>query len=276
VTAPGLLICSGLDPSGGAGLIADVRIAALLDTRPAGVVTALTIQNTTGVIASVPLDPELIRQQLEMLLSDVEVAAVKIGMIGSPEIATAIGHALQLTRAPVIWDPVARASRGETALIEGALADERSGFAGERSGIDLAIAALGPHLALVTPNVAELAMITGLSVEDVDDAVEAGLSVAARLDTAVLVKGGHLGGADASDYLCRTPAPGRQAVIALPGERIAGGEHVHGTGCALSTAIAAFLANGADLVEACGEAKRFVAELIGAPATPGRGAPAVV
>lgn len=257
MTAPGLLICAGLDPSGGAGLIADVRVAALLDTRPVGVVTASTIQNTQGVIASAPLDPELIRQQLEILLSDVEVTSVKIGMVGSAQVAQAIGQALQLTRAPVVWDPVARSSRGDTPLVEG--------------GFDQVIAALAPHLAVVTPNAAELGILTGMGVADVDDAIEAGRSVAARLHTAVLVKGGHLDADDASDYLCTVGN-----VIAIPGPRVPGGEHVHGTGCALSTAIAAYLANGAELLEACQEAKRFVAELIGAPVHPGRGSPAVV
>lgn len=257
MTAPGLLICSGLDPSGGAGLIADVRVAALLDTRPVGVVTASTIQNTQGVAASAPMDPELVRAQLELLLSDVEVVAVKLGMIGNVAVAQAIGQALQLTGAPVVWDPVVRASRGDTALVEGDLAQ--------------IVAALAPHLTLITPNAGELAVLTGMGVADVEDAVEAGRSVAARLDTAVLVKGGHLGTADAADYLCRA-----SGVIALPGERIPGGEGVHGTGCALATAIAAYLANGSELVEACHEAKRFVAELIGAPVHPGRGAPAVV
>ena len=257
MTAPGLLICSGLDPSGGAGLIADVRVAALLDTRPVGIVTATTIQNTLGVISSAPLDHEMIRQQLEMLLSDVEVTSVKIGMVGSAQIAAAIGEALLLTRAPVVWDPVVRASRGETALIEGSF--------------DQVIQALAPHLALITPNANELALFTGMAVEDAEDAVEAGRSVATRLSTAVLVKGGHLGAEDSSDYLCRA-----NGVVQIPGPRIPQGEQVHGTGCALSTAIAAYLANGAEMLEACQEAKRFVAELIGAPVRPGRGASAVM
>src|ERR1043165_7737158 len=101
-TPPGLLICAGLDPSGGAGLISDVRIAAMLDTRPVGIVTAVTVQNTSGVIASVPLDPEVIREQLELLLQDVEVTSIKIGMVGNPAIARAISDALALTRAPVV------------------------------------------------------------------------------------------------------------------------------------------------------------------------------
>lgn len=257
MSAPNVLICSGLDPSGGAGLISDIRVAAMLDTRPVGIVTAATIQNTLGTLASVPIDPEVIRQQLETLLQDVEVTSVKIGMVGSAQVAQAIGEALQLTRAPVVWDPVARSSRGEAPLVEG--------------NFDHAVAALAPHLVLITPNAHELALLTGMSVADVDDAIEAGKSVAARLSTAVLVKGGHLGAEDANDYLCRA-----NSVIELPGARIPEGQHVHGTGCALSTAIAAYLANGAELLEACTEAKQFVAELISAPVRPGRGSPAVM
>lgn len=257
MSAPNLLICSGLDPSGGAGLIADVRVAAMLDTRPVGIVTSATIQNTLGTLASVPIDPEVIRQQLETLLQDVEVTSVKIGMIGSAQVAQAIGDALSLTRAPVVWDPVARSSRGEAPLVEG--------------GFDQAVIALAPHLLLITPNAHELELLTGLGVADVDDAIEAGKAIAARLSTAVLVKGGHLGADDAADYLCRA-----NGVVEIPGVRIPEGEHVHGTGCALSTAIAAYLANGLELLEACAEAKRFVAELIGAPVRPGRGAAAVM
>ena len=239
-TPPGLLICAGVDPSGGAGLIADVRIAAMLDTRPVGIATASTVQNTTGVIASV---------QLELLLSDVEVFAVKIGMIGNPAIARAIGEALALTRAPVVWDPVAYASRGDTALVEGTL--------------DLALEALAPHLTLVTPNTRELALLAFEEVRTIEQAIAAGKTLCERIETAVLVKGGHLGGDQSIDFLCR---PG--GVIQIPGERIPGGEDVHGTGCALATAIAAHLALGAELVEACTEAKKFVAELIAAPRPP--------
>jgi hydroxymethylpyrimidine/phosphomethylpyrimidine kinase len=256
-TPPGLLICAGLDPSGGAGLIADVRIAAMLDTRPVGIVTATTIQNTTGVVASVPLDPQMIREQLELLLSDVEVYAVKIGMVGSSAIARAISEALALTRAAVVWDPVAYASRGDTALVEGTL--------------DLSLDALAQHLTVITPNARELALLACADVRTIDEAIAAGQMLCERIRTSVLVKGGHLGGDDSIDYLCRPTG-----VIAIPGARIPGGEDVHGTGCALATAIAAHLALGSELVEACTEAKRFVAELIAAPVSPGRGAPAVV
>jgi hydroxymethylpyrimidine/phosphomethylpyrimidine kinase len=256
-TRPGLLICAGLDPSGGAGLIADVSVARTLDTRPVGVVTALTVQNTTGVVSSQALAPATIRDQLEFLLQDVEVRAVKIGMVGSSEIATSLGAGLALTQAPVVWDPVLYPSRGDVPLVDSMFAR--------------ALAAITPHLTLLTPNARELAYLVHEPIGALSDAVAAGLTLSARLDCAVLVKGGHLGTDESVDVLCR-----RGQVEALRGARMMRGEDVHGTGCALATAIAAHLAHGADVVEACRSAKSFVADRIASPARPGRGAPAVV
>jgi hydroxymethylpyrimidine kinase/phosphomethylpyrimidine kinase len=253
---PDVLVCAGLDPSGGAGLIADVRVVAELGARPVGVVTALTIQNTTGVIGASACDPEAVGHQLTFLMTDVEVRAVKIGMIGSIEIAKAIANALHLTSAPVVWDPIAAPSRGDVTYIP---------------AFDDAVYALRPHLTLVTPNARELAMLAAMPVTDLASAEAAGAALAARLDAAVLVKGGHLGGDESIDVLLH---PGGREVFRGP--RITNGEHVHGTGCALASAIAAYLAAGKDLVAACGLAKDFVAERIGDPASPGRGAKAVL
>ena len=116
--APDLLICAGLDPSGGAGLIADTRVAAELGARPVGVVTALTVQNTTGVIGCTACDPEIVDHQLSFLLTDIEVKAVKIGMIGSTAVAKTIAKQLELTGAPVVWDPILYPSRGDVALVD--------------------------------------------------------------------------------------------------------------------------------------------------------------
>jgi hydroxymethylpyrimidine kinase/phosphomethylpyrimidine kinase len=256
---PGVLICSGLDPSGGAGFVADVRIVAALGARPVGVVTALTIQNTTGVMGCHAQNPEHIRDQLELLLGDVEVKAVKLGMLGSSAIAVAIGRALALTRAPVVWDPILYPSRGDVPLVDSLLGE--------------AIAALTPHLALVTPNARELGYLTGCTIHGLAEAIAAGHALAGRLGAPVLVKGGHLEG-DGGTSVDVLVHDGEH--LELPGPRIPAGEHVHGTGCALSSAIAASLANGAELVEACRTAKRFVAERIARPAHPGRGAPAIV
>jgi hydroxymethylpyrimidine kinase/phosphomethylpyrimidine kinase len=257
--APGVLICAGLDPSGGAGLIADVRVVSQLGCRPVGVVTALTVQNTTAVVATEAMSAELVREQLEFLLSDVEIRAVKIGMIGSSEIARSISKAFALTNAPVVWDPVIYPSRGDVALVDG-LGD--------------AVTALMPHVTLLTPNAQELAFLTGTKLTSVAEAVVAGEALAARLGVAVLVKGGHLGGDESIDVLCRAGSAGPSEQ--LRGPRTPGGEHVHGTGCALSSAIAAHLARGAELVEACRAAKAYVAQQIASPARPGRGAAAIV
>jgi hydroxymethylpyrimidine/phosphomethylpyrimidine kinase len=265
---PDILICAGLDPSGGAGLIADVRVVSELGGRPVGVVTALTVQNTTAVIDSDAVAAALVREQLEFLLSDVEVRAVKIGMIGSSEVTRSIGQALALTSAPVVWDPVMHPSRGSVAFIDSSFGD--------------AAAALLPHVTVLTPNAAELAALTGSAIASVADAVAAGRALAARLSTAVLVKGGHLGPGDPTlaspgsalesvDVLCR---PG--GIELLRGPRVPGGEHVHGTGCALSSALATYLALGLPLIDACRAAKAFVAARIAAPARPGRGASAIV
>jgi hydroxymethylpyrimidine kinase/phosphomethylpyrimidine kinase len=254
---PDVLICAGLDPSGGAGLIADVRVVSELGGRPVGVVTALTVQNTTAVVSFESLNPVIVREQLEFLLSDVEVRAVKLGMIGSSDVAEAIAQALALTDAPVVWDPVIQPSRGEVAFV-----DRQFGRA---------IAALTPHLTVITPNAIELAFLTGASVDTMTDAVAAGRALSGQLGTAVLVKGGHLGGDEAVDVLCH--AFGHEM---LRGPRLPGGEHVHGTGCALSSALATHLALGAELIDACRAAKDFVASRLGGPIRPGRGAPALM
>lgn len=255
-SAPDVLVCSGLDPSGGAGFIADVRVIAELGGRPCGVVTALTVQNTTGVIGSHPCDPELVGHELAFLLSDIEVKAVKIGMIGSVEVARAIANALQLTNARVIWDPVMQPSRGDAPLLD----DDPTAT----------MQALKPHLTLVTPNKHELFMLTGLPTGTMAMAEAAGRELATRLDTAVLVKGGHFGGDEAVDVLLTATSRDE-----LRGARIAQGEHVHGTGCALSSAIAAYCAHGRELADACALAKQYVAERIAHPVSPGRGASAV-
>jgi hydroxymethylpyrimidine/phosphomethylpyrimidine kinase len=255
--APDVLVCSGLDPSGGAGFIADCRVISELGGRPSGVVTALTVQNTTGVVGSHPCDPEVVGHQLAFLLTDVEVKAAKIGMTGTIDIARAIANALQLSAARVVWDPVLYPSQGDTHLSDDHYAD--------------AMNVLKPHLTLVTPNKHELFMLTGLPTGTSEMAEGAARELASRLDAAVLLKGGHFGGDESIDIVFQ-PGGARDEIR---GPRIQGGENVHGTGCALSSAIAAYFAQGRELVEACTLAKQYVANLIEHPVHPGRGAAAV-
>ena len=256
-TRPDVLVCAGLDPSGGAGLLADVRVISELGARAVGVVTTLTVQNTTGVIGSHPVDPEVVSHQLAFVMTDIEVQAVKIGMLGGAEIARALASTLQLTRAPVVWDPVLAPTLGSLGV--------------DDSWFEEAVSALRPHLTLITPNLGELVALSGMNVGTFADAEAAGRALAHKLDCAVLVKGGHLGGDDSVDLLLH--AGGRDELRAA---RVRGGETVHGTGCALSSAIATHLALGKDLVEACRLAKHFVTGRIADPARPGRGAAAIV
>lgn len=263
-----VLIASGLDPSGGAGFLLDSRIVAATGARPTGVVTAHTVQNSEGVIAMQPMDGELLDAQLTHLLGDVEVAAVKLGMLGAQVVAEVLGAALDRVAGPVVWDPVLAPSKGRIALYVGS--------------VEAAIKALRPSLTLITPNAMEAALLTGLPVGSAEEVAAAARQLRQVCDCAVLVKGGHLGsprGPDAADLAesvdTLLPARGDE-VIELRGPRIPGGEHVHGTGCALSSAIAAQLALGAELVEACRRAKALVAAHIAAPVRVGRGAAAIL
>ena len=255
---PNVLVCSGLDPSGGAGFIADVRVVTALNARPIGVVTSLTVQNTVAVQQIHAVDSEAVGAQLASLLGDIEVRAVKLGLIGSVQIAREIAYGLDLTAAPVVWDPIAAPSRG------------RVMFDGPSFGEMLEL--LGRHVTLITPNIRELAFFAGNDLHTREDALEVARGLAAKAKVAVLLKGGHIDGEQAIDTLVEDGRHPRDFV----GARIAGGEDVHGTGCALATAIATRLAHGDELVDAIDHAKQWVAAKIAAPVKPGRGAAAVL
>ena len=255
--AGAVLIISGLDPSGGAGFIADVRVASEHGHRPVGVVTALTEQDTTGVRRVEVMNSEHVSDQVRALLSDIEVAAVKIGMLGSLAMCEALEKTLALTAAPVVWDPIVRPSRGGVALFDG--------------DVHGAAAALSDHLSVLTPNAAEAALLWGNAVDDRQSARAAARDLAERYRCAALVTGGHIAGDDAVDVLA---SAGELHELTAP--RVGGGSDIHGTGCALSTSLACQLAAGTDLVDAVRAAKCYVAERLANPARPGRGSPAVV
>jgi len=253
---PNVLVCSGLDPSGGAGFIADTRVVEQLGGRPIGVVTALTVQDTRGMRGCHEVDSDVFGAQLSTLLTDIEVQAVKLGILGSQSVISELAEHLDLTRAPVVWDPVMAPTQGDVQF-----------------GPELfarALEELGRHLTLITPNSEELGRLTGTRITDLAHAVTQAKALSAVGKVAVLVKGGHLPGDESVDVLCQ----GVETEY-LKGRRVAT-EDVHGTGCALSTAIAVHLAHGLPLAGACREAKRFVAERIAHAVRPGRGAPAVV
>ena len=253
---PNVLICSALDPSGGAGFLADASVVRALGGRPVGVLTALTVQDTRGMRSCHELDSDVVGAQLSTLLSDVEVRAVKLGILGSSSVVQELGEHLSLTAAPVVWDPVMAPTQGEVTF-----------------GSDLfrlALAALGPHFTLITPNSEELGHLTATAINNLAEAVEGAKVFSQIAKVAVLVKGGHLGTDQSVDVLCHLGG-----VEYFRGPRLSH-DDVHGTGCALSSAIATHLALGMPVVEACRAAKQFVAERIAQAVAPGRGAPAAM
>jgi hydroxymethylpyrimidine/phosphomethylpyrimidine kinase len=252
------LSVAGSDPSGGAGLQLDLQVFRALGVHGAGAVTALTLQDTKRVHRVLPAFPSIVADQLRVLLADVTPHAIKLGMLATDDVLRAVALGLAATREPrppLVIDPVLRASDG-TQLLErrayGALVDLMKGAA------------------LVTPNLPEAEALSGL-----DAASRAGTEAAARWfvreagAAAALVKGGHRAGAP-DDCLARRAGDG-VAITWLPGARIEGAP-VHGTGCALSAAIAAGLARGDTLDAAIARGREFVRGAIARAEAVGAGA----
>lgn len=248
------LSIAGSDPTGGAGLQLDVQVFRSLGLHGAAVPTALTLQDSVAVKQVLPSFPSVVLDQLRVLLADVRPAAIKIGMLATDDVVRNVALALSGLdpEVPIVLDPVLASSDGTLLL-------ERRAFP--------ALAGLFPRAALVTPNRPEACELTGE-----DAASDAGAERAARAlieqqgARAVLVKGGHREGAPRD--LLRV-AGGE--TLWFEGERHPGGP-VHGTGCALSAAIAAKLALGASLPRAVEEARRFVADAIARSHALGKGA----
>ncbi len=239
------LSIAGSDPTGGAGLQADCQVFRAFGVHAAGVVTALTVQDTEKVHRVLPAFPNVVLEQLRTLLRDVTPDAVKLGMLATDDVARNVELGLRELggerRVPLVVDPVLAASDG-TPLLErrawGTLQD------------------LISRADVVTPNLAEAAALADCDVSTREGAQAAGAVLVCELGAgAALVKGGHRDG-DADDLLVLREG-GSASFEWLPGERIDVGP-VHGTGCALASAIAAGLARGARLRDAIGEARAFV------------------
>ena len=229
------LTIAGSDPSGGAGIQADLKTFHQHRVYGAAVITLITVQNTVGVTRVDCLDPELVTQQIEAVLTDLPVAAVKTGALGNAAVIRAVARAV---RGPVVVDPVMVSKHGASLLAAEAVA--------------AMLADLFPVAALVTPNLPEAEALTGMVIRDRAAMAEAARRIPAR---AVLLKGGHLAG-EASDLLWFEGVERW-----YPGERYET-PHTHGTGCTYSAAITALLAHGILLPEAIGRAKQYIAGAI--------------
>lgn len=239
-----VLSIAGSDPSGGAGIQADLKAFSARGVYGMAVLTALTAQNTRGGSGVHLVPADFVARQIEAVFADVRVDAVKIGMIATAEIAGAVADALAAHRGvPVVLDPV-MVAKGGAALLDPA-------------AVEALTRRLLPLSTVLTPNLPEAAALLGAPVAASRDEMAA---QAARLRAlgagAVLMKGGHLDGGDSPDVLATVGEP-----LWLEGRRLTT-RNTHGTGCTLSSALAAELAKGNALPEAARTAKAYVAEAI--------------
>ena len=250
-----VLIIAGSDSGGGAGIQADIKAATALNAFAMTAITALTAQNTLGVQGVHPVPVEFLRLQIRSVVDDLGVDAIKTGMLGdAATIAAVVDELARLPRGdvgvPVVVDPVMVAKGGHKLLADEAVAQLR--------------AALLPRATVLTPNLPEAALLTGMSI-----ATEADMHRAARMllsfgVPAVLLKGGHLDSPDVVDLLATA-----EGVQEFRSERLRT-RHTHGTGCTLASAIAAGLAQGMTLADAVARARRYVFQAIAT--APGFGA----
>ena len=244
---PIALTIAGSDSGGGAGIQADLKTFAAFGVYCASVITALTAQNTRGVRAIHYAPPDIVAAQIAAVLEDFAVAAIKIGMLGSAQIAGVVAERLSRLAADsgafIVYDPVMVASSGDA--LSGA------GF------VDAIAHELLPLVDCLTPNLAEAAILLGEPIARSEaDMARQGAALLKLGPRAILMKGGHLDSAEAIDLLVREEAVHRFAAPKLASQNL------HGTGCTLSSAIAANVVLGASLPEAVQEAKAFVRQAI--------------
>lgn len=245
---PRVLSIAGSDSGGGAGIQADLKTFAALGCYGMTAITALTAQNTCGVRAIHGVPPEMLRDQIDAVLEDIGADAVKIGMLHSPEIVLTVAQAIDRHALnKVVFDPVMVATSGAVLI--------------DNTAVEVLVRELFPRVAVITPNLDEAALLVGYPLTCAQDMEQAALALLAKGARAVLLKGGHLAGDDVMDLL--VTAQGEPLWMQAP--RIHS-PNTHGTGCTLSSAMAAHLALGASMVEAVQQARTFVREALKAGA----------
>lgn len=245
------LSIAGSDCSGGAGIQADLKTMTMNGVYAMSAVTALTAQNTTGVSGIMEVSPEFLQEQLDMIFTDIRPDAVKIGMVSNPRLIRVIADSLYRYEAErIVVDPVMVATSGASLMEQ----DAREALKKE----------LLPLAAVVTPNIPEAEVLAGISIQNQEDMCRAAEKIFKNYHCAVLVKGGHSIN-DANDLLY---AEGEN--LWFYGKRI-NNPNTHGTGCTLSSAIAANLAKGYSLKEAVSRAKAYVSGALAAMLDLGKG-----
>lgn len=245
-TYPVVLSIAGSDSSGGAGIQADVKTFAALGVYGATAITAITAQNSLGVQSQEAVSAELVYKQIVSVVDDLHPLVVKVGMLSNVAIVEAVAQALSRYSIPIILDPVILSSTGYRLL-----SIEAQEVIKQR---------LLPISMLVTPNIPEMMALTQMSVSTFDEKMQSAAHLFGYGVRAVLLKGGHEEGDTKSDILFTRSGSGIKSTI-FTSETIAT-RNTHGTGCTLSSAIAAYMARGCGLSEAVAEAKSFVFDAI--------------
>ncbi|MEQ9489301.1 MAG: bifunctional hydroxymethylpyrimidine kinase/phosphomethylpyrimidine kinase [Alphaproteobacteria bacterium] len=241
---PTAMTIAGSDSGGGAGIQADLKTFSALGAYGASAITALTAQNTVGVTGIFAIDPAFVAKQIDTVLDDIRIDAIKIGMLGTPALIDAVADALERRPKcpPVVLDPVMVAKSGDPLLPSDA--------------VETLINRLVPLATVITPNLPETGVLLGRDAPgDVEAMKQAARDLTSLGPRAVLVKGGHLDNSDEPDSIDLLLENG--AFQEFRARRIAT-ENTHGTGCTLSSAIAAGLAKGLPLGKAAAEAHTYL------------------
>jgi hydroxymethylpyrimidine/phosphomethylpyrimidine kinase len=248
-----VLIVAGSDSGGGAGIQADIKTVTMLDGYAATAITALTAQNTKGVFDVLPIPPEFIRKQIEVVLDDIGADAIKTGMLHDTAVIETVAAVLQQRASgiPLVVDPV-MVAKGGARLID-------------PDAVEALKRLLIARATVLTPNLPEAETLCGRAIGDAAAMRRAGEKLLALGCRAVLVKGGHLAGNILSDVLVTAAG-----VRVWESPRI-DTRHTHGTGCTLASAIAAGLAQGLDIEQAVDRARAYVQRAIASAPGLGRG-----
>ncbi|MBS9523357.1 bifunctional hydroxymethylpyrimidine kinase/phosphomethylpyrimidine kinase [Litoribacter ruber] len=239
-----VLTIAGSDSGGGAGIQADLKTFSALGCFGTSAITAITVQNTLGVTAIHSIPPDIIKGQILAVIEDIKPKAIKIGMLDRPEVVDVIVETLKrYPKIPVVFDPVMVATSGDK-LIQ----DET---------VEALAKKLIPLCKVITPNLDEAEILTGMKITDKDEMEIAGLKLISKGAKAVLLKGGHLAGETVYDVLVKDG----NAHLTFDSPKIHT-RNVHGTGCTLSSAIAAELAKGHNLEDAVHNAREYIWQAI--------------
>ncbi|MCD8193733.1 MAG: bifunctional hydroxymethylpyrimidine kinase/phosphomethylpyrimidine kinase [Tannerellaceae bacterium] len=241
---PAVLTIAGSDSSGGAGIQADLKTISSLGVYGASAITAITAQNTLGVRGIQAVEPEIVKEQISAVLDDIQVDAIKLGMLHNRQAAQIVADAIdRYNPAHVVLDPVMISTSGSKLI--------------DDEAIETIIRELFPRASLITPNTTEAGFLSGITINRLTDMEPAARKLLALGCKAVLIKGGHLEGEEKVDILYTTT----HDPVKLSAQTVHT-FNTHGTGCSLSSAIASFLAMGAGLPDAVRLGKEYITQAL--------------